>query len=56
MIANILIAIGFFGIGSIFGALYITRMFMKCYMKTPEQTILLFEEYKKRWEEINARN
>ena len=55
MIANILIAVGFFGIGAISGALWATNLYMKCYNKCPEQTILVFEKYKKRWEELNAR-
>lgn len=47
MLANILITVGFFGIGSIFGALWSMNLVLKCYFKDPKNTILIFEKYKK---------
>lgn len=56
MLANILIAIGFFGIGTFFGAGWATGLINKCYRKKPLETILLFEKSKKRWEALHDQN
>ena len=53
MLANILIAIGFFGIGTFFGACWEANLMLKCYRKKSLETILLFEKYKKRWEALH---
>ena len=45
MIANILVAVGFFGIGFFTGIYATAALMLKKYKEYSKQVILLFEEY-----------
>ena len=49
MLSNILIAIGFFGLGFLSGMITAAWMALDKYKKYPVDVVLLFEEYAKKF-------